>query len=162
GMGVVLAATHLHLDERVAIKFLLPEMARSPEIVARFLREGKSCIKIRSEHAVKVHDVGTLENGAPYLVMEYLEGTDLAGLLQRQGPMRVGDAVDLILQACEAIAEAHTLGIVHRDLKPANLFLTHRPDGSPSIKVLDFGISKASTGGAETSVTSTHAVLGLP
>ena len=163
GMGTVVAATHLHLDERVAIKFLHAQMSQNPEVVGRFLREGKSCIKVRSEHAVKVHDVGTLENGAPYLVMEYLDGIDLAGLLEKQGPMRVPDTVDLILQACEAIAEAHTLGIVHRDLKPANLFLTHRADGSPSIKVLDFGISKASSPNAsDHGMTSTQSVLGSP
>jgi serine/threonine protein kinase len=163
GMGVVVAATHLHLDERVAIKFLHAQMATNPEIVTRFLREGKSCIKIRSEHAVKVHDVGTLDNGAPYLVMEYLDGTDLAVLLEKQGPMQVSHAVDFILQACEAIAEAHTIGIVHRDLKPANLFLTHRADGSPSIKVLDFGISKAiSADGIDSGMTRTQSVMGSP
>jgi serine/threonine protein kinase len=163
GMGVVVAATHLHLDERVAIKFLHAQMGDNPEVVARFLREGKSCIKIRSEHAVKVHDVGTLENGAPYLVMEYLDGTDLAALLEKHGPMPLSQAIDFILQAGEAIAEAHTIGIVHRDLKPANLFLTHRADGSPSIKVLDFGISKAiSPDGADSGMTRTQSVMGSP
>ncbi len=144
GMGAVVSATHLQLEEKVAIKFLHAESAANKESVARFVREGKAVIKIRSEHAVKVHDVGRLESGAPYLVMEHLDGDDLGALVEKHGPMPIADAVDLVLQASEAIAEAHALGIVHRDLKPANLFLTRRVDGSPCVKVLDFGISKSS------------------
>src|SRR5205807_2652568 len=98
---------------------------------------------LKSKHVGQVIDVGTLENGAPYIVMEFLEGGDLSQWMQRSGPMPPSQAVDFLLQACEAIAEAHALGIVHRDLKPANLFITRNPDGSPLVKVLDFGISKA-------------------
>src|SRR5664279_3722424 len=136
-MGIVVAAHHLQLDERVALKFLLPDALSNPEAVERFAREARAAVKIKSEHVARVSDVGTLENGSPYMVMEYLEGTDLSDLVQRQGAMSVEDAVESLLQACEAIAEAHALHIVHRDLKPANLFMIRRPDGTPSVKVLD-------------------------
>jgi serine/threonine-protein kinase len=164
GMGVVVAAHHIHLDEKVAIKFLLPEMLDSGEAVARFAREARAAVKIKSEHVARVTDVGTLENGAPYMVMEYLEGGDLAGWLRQRGPLSVEQASDFVLQACEAIAEAHALGIVHRDLKPANLFVVRRPDGAFSVKVLDFGISKmrSAGGGPDPSITRTSAMMGSP
>src|SRR5450432_3573866 len=142
GMGVVVAAHHLVLDQVVAIKFLLPEALRSAEAVARFEREARAAVKIQSEHVARVTDVGRLETGAPYMVMELLRGLDLGDLLQQKGPQPLEDVADYILQAGEAIAEAHGLGIVHRDLKPPNLFLTTRADGSSCVKVLDFGISK--------------------
>jgi eukaryotic-like serine/threonine-protein kinase len=142
GMGVVVAAWHLQLEERVAIKFLLPELAHDPLLVSRFLREGRASIKIRSEHVVRVRDVATLPGGTPYLVMEYLQGRNFEELLEDQGRLPADLAVDHVLQATEALAEAHALGMVHRDLKPANLFLAHRADGSPCVKVLDFGITK--------------------
>ena len=166
GMGVVLEATHLQLEERVAIKLLRGATQSSPnggEAVTRFLREARAAIKIRSEHVVRVYDVGSLDSGAPYIVMEFLEGQDLEQLLEARGPLPFLEAVDHVLQACDALAEAHTLGIVHRDLKPANLFLTHSASGVPVVKVLDFGISKLSGGPAESmSMTSTQAVMGSP
>jgi len=162
GMGMVVAATHLQLDERIAIKFLLPEALRNPEAVARFGREAKAAVKIRGEHVARVIDVGTFENGAPYMVMEHLDGRDLAALIQERGALAPTDAVDAVLQACEALAEAHALGIVHRDLKPANLFMVRRPDGTPCVKVLDFGISKLTAAGADHSMTKTTAVMGSP
>jgi serine/threonine protein kinase len=164
GMGVVLAAHHLHLDKRVALKFLRPEVAANREIVARFSNEARSSGKIQSEHVARVLDVGVLDDGSPYMVMEYLEGTDLAGLIKQRGSLPGPEAIEFVLQACEALAEAHVAGIVHRDLKPANLFLTRRADGSPCVKVLDFGISKAAlTGeGAGQVLTQTAAVLGSP
>ncbi len=163
GMGMVVAATHLQLDERVAIKFLLPEALRNPEAVARFGREAKAAVKIRGEHVARVIDVGTFENGAPYMVMEHLDGRDLAALIHERGALAATDAVDAVLQACEALAEAHALGIVHRDLKPANLFMVRRPDGTPSVKVLDFGISKLNAAaGPDHSMTKTSAVMGSP
>jgi serine/threonine protein kinase len=166
GMGVVLAATHLRLEERVAIKFLQPQFSSDPEIVQRFIREGRASIKIRSEHVVRVLDVG-LAGELPYLVLEYLSGKDLDALVQERGSLEVPAAVDLVLQACEALAEAHTGGVVHRDLKPANLFLTQRADGSPCVKVLDFGISKVTrssprVGRSETRATRPHVVMGSP
>jgi serine/threonine-protein kinase len=159
-MGAVVGARHLQLDERVAIKFLLPEMLQHDEVVQRFLREGRAAIKIRSEHCVRVLDVGKLENSAPYMVMEFLEGQDLGAFRSRQLPIH--DVVDWVLQASEALAEAHAIGIVHRDLKPANLFLTRRADGTACVKVLDFGISKQAASGADAGVTKTQAVLGSP
>jgi serine/threonine-protein kinase len=163
GMGIVVAAHHLHLDKRVALKFLRPEVAANRELVARFSNEARSAGKIQSEHVAKVLDVGVLDDGSPYMVMEYLEGTDLAGLIKQRGSIPGPEAIEYVLQACEALAEAHVAGIVHRDLKPANLFLVRRADGSPSVKVLDFGISKAalSNDGAH-ALTQTAAVLGSP
>ncbi|MFO0676312.1 MAG: protein kinase [Polyangiaceae bacterium] len=164
GMGIVVAATHLQLDERVAIKFLLPAAMKSAEVVGRFDREARSAAKIKSEHVARVIDVGKLENEAPFMVMEYLEGRDLSGLLEKDGPVPIRDAVGYLLEACEAIAEAHAKGIVHRDLKPANLFLANRPDHSVTVKVLDFGISKsvASGTGPDASLTRTSSMMGSP
>ena len=158
GMATVFEAHHLDLDQKVAIKFLLPELCHDAEIVERFLREGRAAIKIRSEHVVRVHDVGVLD-GRPYLVMEYLDGQDLDQLLAERGALPVATAVDYLLQACEAIAEAHALDIIHRDLKPANLFLTHRADGTACVKVLDFGISKMHTGARSASGVTPRATL---
>ena len=162
GMGIVLAARHEQLDDRVAIKLMLPAVASNPEAVARFVREARAAAKIKSEHVARVSDVGTLETGEPYMVMEYLEGADLSMLLQRQGRLPLEIAADYLLQACEAIAQAHELGIVHRDLKPANLYLTNRRDGYPLVKVLDFGISKIATGAVDSSMTRTSALMGSP
>ncbi|WP_394822388.1 serine/threonine-protein kinase [Pendulispora albinea] len=148
GMGLVLEALHLRLDQRVAIKMLVGGALRTDEAVARFTFEARAAARIQSEHAVRVFDVSTLPNGIPYLVMEYLEGRDLEATLRRSGPMAVTQAVTYVLQACEALAEAHASGIVHRDLKPANLFLAERLDGSLRIKILDFGVSKLLSSGA--------------
>jgi serine/threonine-protein kinase len=163
GMGVVVAAHHLQLDDKVAIKFLLPQAMSNSDAVARFDREARAAVRIRSEHVARVIDVGNLENGAPYMVMEYLEGRDLSQWLSQNGRLPVQQAVDFLLQACEAIAEAHAMGIVHRDLKPANLYCIRRPDGALSIKVLDFGISKLTdpTGGGM-GMTKTQAIMGSP
>jgi hypothetical protein len=158
-MGVVVEARHLQLDERVALKFLTAEWATHPEAAERFLREARAAVRIKNEHVARVSDVGTLDTGSPYMVMEYLEGKDLGQILEKTGPMQLLDAVDYLIQGCEAIAEAHGMGIVHRDLKPANLFLTKHPDGSPLVKVLDFGISKQ-TGGAVDNLTRTTATMG--
>jgi len=165
GMGVVVAARHVELDELVALKFLLPEALSEPEAVARFVKEARAAVRIKSEHVARVHDVGQLDSGAPYIVMEYLEGSDLGALLRKGGALPVEDVIDYVLQACEAIANAHSLGIVHRDLKPSNLMIVTRSDGSECVKVLDFGISKvASIAGRESSMsmTRTAAVLGSP
>jgi serine/threonine-protein kinase len=165
GMGIVLAATHIHLEERVAIKLLLPAIAENPEYVARFLREGRAAIKIRSEHVGRMIDVGKPAVGSPYLVMEHLVGTDLSRVLEARGPLPVAVAVDYLLQAGEALAEAHAMGTVHRDLKPGNLFLTTRADGSECVKVLDFGISKVAEGitpSADYSMTKSTTLMGSP
>jgi serine/threonine protein kinase len=159
GMGIVFAATHLRLEEKVALKLLLPQWASEPDIVERFMREGRASIKIRSEHVVRVLDVGIVLS-QPYLVLEHLAGRDLEAILKQDGPFLIEAAVDCVLQACEALAEAHVAGIIHRDLKPANLFLTHRADGSPCLKVLDFGISKVL--GAPQRLSGFHAHETLP
>jgi eukaryotic-like serine/threonine-protein kinase len=161
GMGMVVAATHVQLNQPIALKFLLDEVLGQPQIVERFLREARASAALRGEHVCKVSDVGTLENGAPYIVMELLSGRDLSSVVSGNGPLPVVHVADYLLQACLGIAEAHAQGIVHRDLKPANLFLTQRPDGSPLIKVLDFGIAKAQSE-TNMSLTRTTAVMGSP
>jgi serine/threonine protein kinase len=166
GMGVVVAATHLRLDEKVAIKFLLPGALGNADALGRFDREARAAAKIRSEHVAKVLDVSNLENGAPYMVMEHLDGNDLAQVVRKKGPLAIIEAVTFMLQVCEVLAEAHAQGIVHRDLKPGNLFVTTRADGTAAIKVLDFGISKMMEGGAtsepQAALTATDTVLGSP
>jgi serine/threonine-protein kinase len=161
GMGVVVAAIHQQLDQRVALKFMLPEGVENTAAVSRFLREARAAVRLRSEHVARVLDVGTAETGSPYIVMEYLDGEDLSVLLEREGQLPVRSAVTYLLQACEAVAEAHALGIIHRDLKPSNLFLTRRPDGSPCVKVLDFGIAKHADG-IDSAMTKTQTLLGTP
>src|SRR5579871_763121 len=149
GMGLVLGARHIKLDEPVAIKLLRPAMMELDGMVARFLREAKAASKIKSVHVARVTDVDTLDDGLPYMVMEHLTGTDFADLRKEQGQLPVTEAVGYVRQACEAIAEAHSLGIVHRDLKPSNLFLHRGKDGRAVVKVLDFGISKVETPGEQ-------------
>jgi serine/threonine-protein kinase len=141
-MGVVIAAEHLALGRRVAIKLLKPELVGRGDIEGRFLREARAIARLRSEHVILVLDVGTLSTGIPYFVMEHLSGTDLGALVVKRGPLPIGEVVEYSLQTLEALAEAHRQGIVHRDLKPSNLFLTTREDGSACVKVLDFGVSK--------------------
>jgi len=156
GMGVVVSARHLELEQTVAIKFLEKSLVDNPAVSARFFREARAASRIKSEHVTRVLDVARTEKGVPYLVMEHLVGTDLEKVQRAQGVLPIDDVLDYILQACEALAEAHAVGVIHRDLKPSNLFLTHRADGSPLVKVLDFGISKiidanaASQDGAQT------------
>jgi eukaryotic-like serine/threonine-protein kinase len=139
GMGIVFAARHLDLGTRVAIKLLRDSARREDE--ARFLREARAAAQLDSEHVVRVLDVGRLDERTPYIVMEYLEGEDLARRLDG-GSLGVEEAVGAVLEACEALAQAHLAGIVHRDIKPSNLFVATRKDGTRAVKVLDFGISK--------------------
>ncbi len=167
GMGVVVAAMHTELDQRVALKFLLPFGRAEPGGCRPLLARGQGRREDQSEHVARVSDVGTLDNGVPYIVMEYLEGRDLSDTLASRGRLPPGLAVDYILQACEAIAEAHAAGFVHRDLKPGNLFVAHRADGSDIVKVLDFGISKTMiadepAAAKSASLTRTTEVFGSP
>jgi serine/threonine-protein kinase len=163
GMGVVVLAHHIQLDEKVALKLLLPKGVENPDALSRFMREARAAAKVKGEHVARVSDVGQLENGVPYIVMEYLEGNDLAHWIQTKGALPMQQAVDFVLQACDAIANAHSVGIVHRDLKPANLFCVQRSDGELSIKVLDFGISKITTPGAPGhDMTRTTTLMGSP
>lgn len=165
GMGWVVVAMHLQLEQRVALKFMhAAHAAENPDAVSRFLREARAAARVQSEHVARVSDVGTLDNGAPYLVMEYLEGQDLEALLQAGRIPPLALAIDYAMQACEGLAEAHAAGIIHRDLKPANLFLARRSDGSVRVKLLDFGISKLTSAGGlpEVGMTSTQALMGSP
>jgi serine/threonine-protein kinase len=146
GMGYVVAARHLALGQMFALKFMRAEVV-TDEYRKRFNREARHTVQLRSRHVARVSDVGELPDGIPYMVMEYLEGTDLSNLLAERlkdgrGPFPVPEVCDYLIQACEAIAEAHSRGIIHRDLKPANLFLTRGTGGEQIIKVLDFGVSK--------------------
>ena len=160
GMGVVLAARHVELGELVAVKMLrLP--SGDKRAFDRLRREARAAAKLRGEHVVRVMDVGTLESGAPFIVMEYVAGRTLAQAREAAGRISVSTAVDWVLQACEGLAEAHGLGIVHRDIKPSNLLLTTRPDGSSLVKLLDFGIAK-SLSVAPLTLTETGGFLGSP
>ena len=141
GMGVVASATHVALGQRVALK-VMRSARMNPETAERFLREARAAVSLESSHVAKVLDVGTLESGLPFMVMELLEGSDLSSQLEARGALPCTEAIDYVFQACDALSEAHALGIVHRDLKPENLFVTERRDGSALVKVLDFGISK--------------------
>ncbi|MES1175222.1 MAG: serine/threonine-protein kinase [Myxococcales bacterium] len=161
-MGVVVSAWHLDLQQRVAIKFLNPLLAQREDAVERFLREARAVVRIESEHVARVLDVGRLEGAEPYLVMEYLEGRDLAATLKQRRTLPIAEAVSYLQQACEAIAEAHAAGIVHRDLKPANLFLLGRENDVHRIKVLDFGISKMSAAAETAQLTNTSVIMGSP
>ncbi|HET9625703.1 MAG TPA: serine/threonine-protein kinase, partial [Kofleriaceae bacterium] len=160
GMGNVVRASHLFLHQPVAIKLLLPEMAAVDSTKQRFLREAQATVKLKSEHSVRVMDVGSTPEGVPFMVMEYLEGNDLNQILRHHGPQQPGVVVDLMVQACEGIAEAHALDIIHRDIKPSNFFVTRRTDGSMLLKILDFGISKTPVGYDE--LTGTQMVIGTP
>lgn len=163
GVGVVVSARHTKLDERVAIKFVQTS-AQSLENLSRFEREARAASRIRSEHVARVMDFGSLPTGAPFMVLEHLDGVDLGALLKDKGRIPYHRAVDYLAHAAEGVAEAHALGIVHRDLKPANLFLTKRPDGSEIVKVLDFGISKLleNEGRADLAVTQASSIMGSP
>jgi serine/threonine protein kinase len=149
GMAVVFAAHHLLLDKPIALKILSPELPRLPQLRERFLTEARAAARVDSPHVARVMDVGTLDSGLPYMVLERLEGCDLAELLEVEKKLPIGDAVDYVLQALQGLAHAHTLGVVHRDLKPANLFLAHQSDGSAIIKILDFGIAKLDASSTE-------------
>ena len=162
GMGIVVCAMHEQLEQRVAIKFVRDEALGNTDAVERFLREARAAVKLKSEHAAKVLDVGTLESGAPYMVMEYLEGGDLSQVLEERGPLRIETAAEYIVQACEAIAEAHAAGIIHRNIKPQNLFLSKSVGGAPKVKVLDFGVSKSLVTSGAGGLTQTRSMLGSP
>jgi serine/threonine-protein kinase len=158
-MGIVYEAEHLRLMQRVAIKWLRPDVLALPDALERFHREARAICRMRGPHVAHVMDVDADPDGRPYMVMELLRGRDLEAELQARGALPISEAVDWVLQACAAIAEAHTEGIVHRDLKPSNLFLAEET-GARVLKVLDFGISKVARD--EPSVTVTAMTLGTP
>jgi serine/threonine-protein kinase len=170
-MGVVVSARQLDLGFPVAIKFMSAAAAASKAASQRFIREARAAARLRSEHVARVIDFGKLDDGAPYIVMEYLEGADLDALRRQHVRLPPHDVAAYVLQACKGLSEAHANGIVHRDLKPHNLFLTRRPDGTPLVKILDFGVSKltetldesgASEPGADLAMTRTSSMMGTP
>ena len=160
-MGAVYEAKHVDLQKRVALKTLHPELAKSPESRARFLREGQTASKLRHPNVVDISDVG-INGRIPYLVMEYLEGNDLAALIERERVLSVDRTVTLLLPVLAAVSAAHHEGIVHRDLKPENIFLARSRHGHLQPKLLDFGISKVTATTASPALTGTGALLGTP
>jgi ABC-type transport system substrate-binding protein len=159
GMGLLVAAHHLELQETVCLK-LMHASAANAEDTERFLREARAVAKLRGEHVCRVMDVDRRDDGTPFIVMEMLDGVDLAQLLRARGPLLAGEAAALVEQACEGVVEAHAAGIVHRDIKPSNLFVTRRRDGTALVKVLDFGISK--TAMANVTITQPEQMIGTP
>jgi serine/threonine protein kinase len=160
-MGIVYYAEHVQLRIPVAIKVLRVELSGAWNGVERMLREARAAARLKSEHVVRVLDVGRLDDGLPFIVMEYLDGSDLARSMHHEGRFSLYDAIDYVVQACDGISEAHAAGIVHRDLKPENLFLTKRGDGSSLVKVFDFGVSKEIDANA-LRVTEVASAVGSP
>lgn len=160
GMGIVLAAFDLERKEAIAIKLLRPELRGRSRALMRFERESRAVAEIVSPHVVRVRDAGLLDDGTPYLVMERLIGRSVAREVSDRGRLPVGEAMRYVAQAARGAAAAHRAGIVHRDLKPANLFLAEGSEG-PSIKLVDFGISKLAAELA-LAVTATNSSLGTP
>lgn len=159
GMAVVHKGWHTLFDQPIAIKLLKPEYWQNEEAVTRFLQEARALARLRGVHVPNVLDIGRIESGAPFMVTELLEGDDLGRLLATHGPLSIERAVQLVVAACDAIADAHEKGIVHRDLKPDNLFLVGASEAAPLIKVLDFGVAKRLDAG---DVTNTKQSLGSP
>jgi serine/threonine-protein kinase len=162
GMGLVVSAIHGELGHRVAIKMMLPEAKGHPEMLARFEREARAAAGLSSEHAARVTDVGRFDDGMPFMVMEFLDGEDLASAIARQKSLPIAEVVRYFVQACIGLGDAHSHGIVHRDVKPSNLFLAQRPGGRLVLKVLDFGIAKASLTSTNPALTRTSAQMGSP
>lgn len=162
GMGAVFEATHVALGERVAVKFLRPELRDKPELVERFLREARSQFRIKSDHIVRVLDVGTAESGTPYIAMELLEGVSLHAHVRRLGRVAPGEAAEIVMQACDALSAAHALGIVHRDVKTKNLMLTSAPSGALRVKLVDFGVAQISSPDLGDRLTATETIMGTP
>jgi eukaryotic-like serine/threonine-protein kinase len=162
GMGVVYEALHVVVKRRFAIKFLRADLALRRDVLARFQREAEAAGALENENIAAAMDFGIAPDGAPYIVMEYLAGLDLARLLSATGPLPVERAADLVIQACRGIHEAHAAGVIHRDLKPENLFVCRRNDGSDLVKIVDFGIAKLQASDAGNAVTRTGGMVGTP
>jgi serine/threonine-protein kinase len=159
GMGIVLSA----VDEKTNVPCALKVVSgvSSEQDAARLLREARALMLVSSTHVVRIFDVDELE-GVPFLVLERLEGQDLARLSEGGVPLPPRDVATFAFEACEALTQAHAVGIIHRDIKPSNLFLARQPDGREIVKVLDFGISKAAPGDNLGAFTSSHQPLGSP
>jgi serine/threonine-protein kinase len=162
GMGEVYEARHTVVGRRFAIKFLKQGLTSGPDAHARFLREAQAAGALDNEHIAAVVDFDLAADGAPFLVMEYLNGESLAAVLRREGVLPVRRALGILLQVCDGLAAAHAAGIVHRDLKPDNLFLVTRSDAPELVKILDFGVAKLVRAEPDGSETQSGAVLGTP
>jgi len=162
GMGEVYEARHLVVGRRFAIKFLKQGAAGGEDARARFLREARAAGALDNEHIAAVVDFDLAADGAPFLVMEYLNGESLAQLLRREGVLPLRRVVGVLLQVCDGLAAAHAAGIVHRDLKPDNLFLVARNEAPELVKILDFGVAKLMSAEPNGSDTQSGAVLGTP
>jgi serine/threonine protein kinase len=161
-MGTVWLATHLNLNQRVAVKLISPELADSEQARARFDAEAKAAAALRSRFVVQIYDSGITDDGTPYLVMEYLTGESLEERVEAGGPLKLEYAVQIVAQVAKGLARAHAVSIVHRDLKPANVFLAQTEDGEEVAKILDFGVAKMKRDGPDQSATATGAVVGTP
>ena len=159
-MGVVYVATQLDLDRPVALKLMRPEVMGFTGGAERFVREARVASRLTSEHVARVLEVGTTEAGVPFFAMELLRGRALDEELQQRGPLPIAEAVDIVLEACEALAEAHAMGLVHRDIKPENLFLVRHKSGRQSVRVLDFGLTKLAA--SDASISQSASAFGTP
>lgn len=162
GMGSVYEAVHIVIKRRFALKFLRADLAQNRSALARFQREAEAAGALENENIAQTVDFGIADDGAPYIIMEYLTGCDLARLLRYSGPLPIERAADLAIQACRGIQAAHAAGVIHRDLKPANLFIVRRSDQSDLLKILDFGIAKLQASDAGQTITSTGGIFGTP
>jgi eukaryotic-like serine/threonine-protein kinase len=159
-MGTVFATHHEVLDQTVAVKVLSPAYAKNLDVVKRLLLEARAAARLDSPHVARVMDAGILDDGLPFMAMEYLEGVDLQAVLDAEGPMPVARVVDFLLQALEGLSHAHAAQIIHRDLKPTNLVIAKLRDGTECLKIVDFGISKAPSRFG--SLTGAGQVVGSP
>lgn len=163
GMGAVYEAEHVGLDKRVAVKFILDRFGDDREALHRFHREARTASRIGHENIIDITDIGETEDGKPFLVMEYLEGSDLGQVLTATGRMEPSRAVHIVAQVLRGLAAAHGAGIIHRDMKPANVFLTERSDVADFVKIMDFGISKVvAARDARVRLTETGVAMGTP
>ncbi|MDI1478652.1 serine/threonine-protein kinase [Polyangium sp. y55x31] len=164
GMGAVYAVRHVNTGEICALKLLHPSVANNPGAVERFRTEARAPVSIGSEHVVRVidADVAPEIGGVPFIVMELLKGRDLGSELKQRGALPAGEVVVYLKQVARVLDKAHALGIVHRDLKPANLIVTQREDGTPLVKILDFGIAKLVDQSDAKELTQDGAIFGTP
>ncbi len=165
GMGVVYEAEHMAMGRIVAIKVLHPENAQKREAVSRLQHEAKVTGNLGHPNICEIYDMGRLEDGSPYVVMERLRGETLADRIKRDGKVEPGPVVEIAIQVLSALAAAHASGIIHRDLKPENVFLAEKPGGLVVTKLLDFGISKAMLAAGDEDrlgLTQTGMVMGTP
>lgn len=160
GMGVVYACRHTIIDKRVAIKVLRTDMAKRREAAERFLNEARSASSIGNAHIIDISDFGQLQDGSAYFVMEYLDGIPLVAIADEQVPQDPSRILRIALQLTDGLAAAHRAGIIHRDLKPDNVFLVKQGTVEEFVKILDFGIAKATA--STSKLTQAGQIFGTP